>query len=320
MYNYLNLKNIKGNVLIKITEQQLVQLVEQSLDLVLLVNPTDLLVLYVNKQGAEELGILPDDLIGKNVLELLPDLTEVELGAIFEGVMHSETGETLVTSVKDLLNFEHDFEFKLKKVNIDGADYLLANGRDVSERMALNDQIQELLAVAQTELQAKGKDSKTGLLDTEAFLTELNKLASSLGSANLGRLTLLVLEIKNLVNINQDYGHNIGDKVLAHISKLLVHLVGSEAISGRYSGRKLAVILPNKGMQDGLMLAEKLTRAFSKLAYKEYASLRVQTSIGAGEIPQSAAADLIMNKAIENLSKANTNVSHEIHRLGLLAV
>lgn len=306
--------------MIKISEQQLVQLVEQSLDLVLLVNPEDLHILYVNKQGAEELGILPDDLIGRKALELLTDLTDIELSAIFESVIYSEYGETLVTAVKDLLGFEHDFEFKLKKVNIDGDEYLLANGRDISERMAINDEMQTLLAEAQTEIQIKGKDAKTGLLGTEAFLQELDNLSSNLGGSSIGRLTLLILEIKNLVNINQDYGQNIGDKVLSHVSKLLVHLAGEDIIAGRYSGRKLGIIMPNKGMQDGLMLAEKLTRGFSKLAYKEYASLRVHTSIGAGEIPEPASAGLIMNKAIETLSKANTNVRHEIHRLGLLAV
>lgn len=306
--------------MIKISEQQLVQLVEQSLDLVLLINPNDLMLLYVNKQGAEELGILPEDLIGKQALELLADLTSIELNAIFEGVLHSETGETLVTSVKDLLNFEHDFEFKLKKVNIDGNDYLLANGRDISERMAINDEMHELLAEAQTQAQTKNKDTKTGLLNKEAFLRELDSFASNLGSDKLGRLTLLVLEIKNLVAINQEYGQNIGDKILAHTSKLLVHLAGESVVCGRYSGRKLAIILPNKGMQDGLLLAEKLTRGFSKLTYKEYASLRVHTSIGAGEIPEPASAELLMNKAVENLTKANTNVRHEIHRLGLLAI
>lgn len=321
--------------MIKITEQQLVQLVEQSLDLVLLINPGDLLVLYVNKQGAEELGIHPDNLYGKSVLSILPDLTDVELNAIFENILQTDENETLVTVVKDLLGFEHDFEFRLKKAYIDGNEYLLANGRDISERLAMTNEIQSMLAEVQVELEEiqkdmnKDRDEKTksssnlilnNLLSPEELVAKLSDVSSKLGTEEMGRLTLLILEIKNMAAIHQEYGKNISDKVYTHVCRLTLHLSGDSVFVGRHSARKLGIVMPNKGMQDGLTLAEKLTRGFSRLAYKEYPSLRISTSIGSGEIPQPGNAKDLLEKAVQDLSKANTTVGHEIHRLGLITI
>lgn len=302
----------------KISEQHIAQLLEQSLDLMLLIDPADLKLLFVNQHGAEMLKLERDKLLDQATPTLLPELSGPELEAMIELIIETDptAGETLVTVVRDGVGDDRDFEFRLKKVLIDDKPFIMANGRDVSERVAVTDQVQTMLADAQMESQ---QDTTTHLFQRETFLQIFRELMEQLGQGDL-RLSLMILDLKNLHLINQEYGQAVGDKVLAHVGKLMHHVARPDDVGARFSGRKLCMLLPHSGQQDALVLAEKITRALSRMQYSEFPNLRVHSSIGVAELPEPGEAELLIDKAISLLRDAHTEVKHEIHRLGLVSL
>lgn len=303
----------------KISEQEIAHILQQSLDLVLVLDPADLKLLFINDHGSSWLGYPPDSLIGESPLIFMPELTSAELEGILDNLRMLDEGEgaTLVTPVRRNLGIAHDFEFRLQLIDSDGRHFILASGRDIAERVAVTDQVHNLLADAQIESR---QDKTTALYQRDAFLQVFRELLDQVGPNGL-RLALVTIDMKNLHEINDQFGQSIGDRVLRNMGSLLQHCVSRDDICARFSGRKLCILMPGKGQQDGLLLAERINKALSKVKYSEFPTLRIHSSIGVAELPERDEPELLLEKVITRMRELKTpEMAHEVHRLGLVSL
>lgn len=72
------------------------------------------------------------------------------------------------------------------------------------------------------------------------------------------KLSLLMLDLDHFKNINDQYGHNTGDKVLTIVSKILKHSLRSIDVVTRYGGEEFSIMLPETDIQSATVVAEKL--------------------------------------------------------------
>jgi diguanylate cyclase (GGDEF)-like protein/PAS domain S-box-containing protein len=305
--------------LAKISEKEIAHILQQSLDLVLVIDPSDRSLLFVNEHGAAWLGLGVDELLAKGPFTFLPELTDAELEGILENLQYLDQGEgmTLVTPVRRSLGTDHDFEFRMQLLDYEGRSYVVANGRDIAERVAVTDKVHNLLADAQIESR---QDKTTHLYQRDAFLQVFRELLDQVGPNGL-RLTLVAIDMKNLHEINEQFGQSIGDRVLKNMGSLLQHCAGRDDICARFSGRKLCILLPNKGQQDGLQLADKISKALSKVKYSEFPTLRIHSSVAVAELPEPGEPELLLDKVISRMRELkNKEVAHEIHRFGLVSL
>lgn len=79
-------------------------------------------------------------------------------------------------------------------------------------------------------------DSMTKILNHRSFERSTNQILKSKG-------TLLVIDIDNFKNINDSYGHDIGDKVLISFAHILKTVCRKKDIVGRIGGDEFAVFL-----------------------------------------------------------------------------
>ena len=303
----------------RISEQEVTRILQQSLDLVLILDPGDLTLMFVNEHGANWLGYTAADLMDKLPIEFMPEMSAAELEGILENLRLLDEGEgtVLVTPVRRSIGRDHDFEFRLHLIEVDGREFVLANGRDIAERVAVTDEVHSLLADAQTESR---QDKTTRLYQRDAFLQIFRDLIKEVGPDGL-RLALVVIDMKNLHEINAEFGQSVGDRVLRNMGNLLRHAADREDICARFSGRKLCILMPGKGQNDGLMLAEKINRALSKVKYSEFPALRIHTSIGVAELPEPNEPELLLGKVINKMRELKTpELAQEVHRLGLLTL
>ncbi|SFB88588.1 diguanylate cyclase (GGDEF) domain-containing protein [Marinospirillum celere] len=303
----------------KISEQEIAHILQQSLDLVLVLDPRDRSLLFINEHGAAWLGKTVDELMEQGPFSFLPELTDGELEGILENLQYIDIGEgmTLVTPVRRSIGSDHDFEFRIQLLDFEGRSYVVANGRDIAERVAVTDQVHNLLADAQIESR---QDKTTHLYQRDAFLQLFRELIDQVGPSGL-RLTLLAIDMKNLHEINEQFGQSIGDRVLKNMGSLLQHCAGRDDICARFSGRKLCVLMPNKGQHDGLQIAEKISKALGKVKYSEFPTLRIHSSVGVAELPEPGEPDLLLDKVISRMRELkNPDIAHEVHRLGLVSL
>lgn len=73
-------------------------------------------------------------------------------------------------------------------------------------------------------------------------------------------LQLIILDIDNFKNVNDTYGHLIGDQVICEVAANLRQLLRPNDMMARYGGEEFTVLLPTTQMSDALMIAERLRK------------------------------------------------------------
>ena len=108
------------------------------------------------------------------------------------------------------------------------------------------------------------RDSLTGLYNHSHFQETLAHLCA-LSLRSMRPLSLLFIDVDHFKQINDGFGHTMGDQVLRELGWLLDSQQGSgrgiarsSDFSARYGGEEFAVILPDTSMDGALSAAERL--------------------------------------------------------------
>lgn len=75
-----------------------------------------------------------------------------------------------------------------------------------------------------------------------------------------GSLSLILLDVDDFKQINDTYGHNVGDRVLRSLSKLIASNIRESDFFGRWGGEEFLIVTPNTNKEKAAILAEKLRR------------------------------------------------------------
>jgi len=127
--------------------------------------------------------------------------------------------------------------------------------RDITQRKELE---QELKTMAQ-------EDPLTGLLNRRSFFgrmdAELDRV-DRYGSI----LSFLMIDLDHFKQVNDNYGHQAGDRVLEEFGKNLRDLIRSCDIAGRLGGEEFGILLPGADLPMAASMAERLRSAWENTA------------------------------------------------------
>lgn len=122
-------------------------------------------------------------------------------------------------------------------------------------------------------------------------------------------LCVILLDIDHFKNINDTYGHLIGDDVLAQVATTLKKSVRNTDIVGRYGGEEFLVILPECDMAGALKIAEKVRAVIRMMEFT--AGISVSISAGVGEFIEISIDNLI-DQAEHALGEAKKNGRNQV--------
>lgn len=110
-------------------------------------------------------------------------------------------------------------------------------------------------------------DSLTGLWNRGAIMEFLRaQLAMSVRNSN--NLGLMMADIDHFKNINDTYGHSVGDSVLMHVAELMnLNLRASDWV-GRYGGEEFLIIASESPEKDVSRVAERLRLAIANNPFR----------------------------------------------------
>jgi diguanylate cyclase (GGDEF)-like protein len=103
-------------------------------------------------------------------------------------------------------------------------------------------------------------------------------------------LGLVMLDIDNFKLVNDRYGHQQGDEVLAAVASVLRDYSRDIDEPARYGGEELAVVLPQTESEGAARLAERMREAVERLRVSSAGNgkLAITASFGVASIPDSA--------------------------------
>ncbi len=73
-------------------------------------------------------------------------------------------------------------------------------------------------------------------------------------------LCVLMYDIDHFKTVNDNYGHDEGDKVLVNITKIVKKTLRDIDVFGRYGGEEFIVILPNTSLKDAQNLSQRIRK------------------------------------------------------------
>ncbi|MGW8394348.1 sensor domain-containing diguanylate cyclase [Pseudoduganella sp. HUAS MS19] len=179
-------------------------------------------------------------------------------------------------------------------------------------------------AMALFELRAKEKALQASMdeLETLATTDELTGLHNRRSLMNRLRfevartrrfrtpLSAVTLDVDRFKHINDEFGHQLGDAVLAAIGRLVRENIRVIDVAGRYGGEELCILLPNTPLAGARKFAETLRWRIEAQVHSAGArTVAVTASLGVGSFNHMDIddAEMLLKQADAALYRAKAN-------------
>lgn len=157
-------------------------------------------------------------------------------------------------------------------------------------------------------------DALTGLPNRRLF-NERIKLEISRSQRNDQKIGIMLFDLDHLKNINDSYGHNVGDLLLQAVAQRLLGLLRKSDTVARMGGDEFLLILPEMNQQeDAILTAERILSALSTPFHLDSYEVRITTSIGIAFFPDDGVdANSLIKKADISMYKAKEKGGNVYH-------
>jgi diguanylate cyclase (GGDEF)-like protein len=145
-------------------------------------------------------------------------------------------------------------------------------------------------------------DGLTGLLNRRAMLEMLEQAAARLKPGDTG-LSLIVADIDNFKRINDEFGHDAGDRVLTAVASRLREIGGDPQHVARWGGEEFLVLMPGVRMAAACQRAEAMRRDVAQ-THIDGGNLRVTLSLGVAELGAEEDLDACLRRCDQALYRA----------------
>ncbi|OMP93766.1 GGDEF domain-containing protein [Raoultella terrigena] len=116
-----------------------------------------------------------------------------------------------------------------------------------------------------TQMQ-NGKDALTSLLNRR-YLPVVLKHEVTLAIEYERPMTVAIVDIDHFKEINDSWGHQVGDRAIKHVADLLGDNIRSSDYIFRYGGEEFLLVLVETGAHEAHVLLERLRKNISQLAF-----------------------------------------------------
>ncbi|WP_137130150.1 diguanylate cyclase [Rhizobium sp. FY34] len=254
-WRYQTLANIRNNSMLQRREAEFELLAEASADLIERLTP-DGIREYASPASRQILGLAPETLIGRSVLDFVPpqekalaktSLERLQEGATLQRVLirydHPEGRETWLETTLSRLN--------TRKL---GPSAIVSITRDVTPQKQRYDELNTLAST----------DPLTGLANRRSFDRRLDELVAD-AHLNAAGFSLLIVDADRFKLYNDTYGHASGDACLKAIAAGIAQSVRRADLAARYGGEEFAVLMPMTDVAGAKLVAEKIRQKIASL-------------------------------------------------------
>lgn len=295
----------------ELAHSQIKSLVENSSEGIISIDLTHNIVLF-NPAAEEIFQYKKEDVLGQPLTMLLPDSAHQhhhEHVATFGG--GKESHSRLMTSRSEVQGKRKDgslfdAEASISKSSVDGITYFTAFIRDITDRRKAEEEIRRLAMI----------DSLTGLANRHHFETLFKEAIAYTHRFPSNKISLLLLDLDLFKQVNDTYGHAIGDALLIQVADILRDNVREVDTVGRFGGDEFSILL--QGMEtneQAAMVAEKLIKALSVPLSIEGHDIEIGVSIGITFCPEFGMESEELFRQADNMMYASKEAGRNTYKI-----
>jgi diguanylate cyclase (GGDEF)-like protein len=129
------------------------------------------------------------------------------------------------------------------------------------------------------------KDALTGLANRRFLETNINPLTAGIRRRN-STMGVLMCDLDFFKQVNDEYGHDVGDQVLKTLAVIIQEAVRGSDIVIRYGGEEFLILLMDCEIEKAIEVAEKIRTAVEEQLFRvDDISIRKTLSIGVSIYP-----------------------------------
>jgi len=181
------------------------------------------------------------------------------------------------------------------------------------------DHLEDIVQERTAELQRLAiTDSLTGVFNRRHLLI-LGEQALEQARRYQRPLAALMIDIDHFKQINDRYGHAVGDEALKKLAECLQSNLRAADILGRYGGEEFVVLMPETDLETARRIAERLCEGIRALTIEtEHAPIHFTTSIGVAvfDDARDATVDSLIQRADQAMYAAKQAGRNQVFALG----
>jgi diguanylate cyclase (GGDEF)-like protein/PAS domain S-box-containing protein len=254
------------------TKQQLkllAQAIEQMDDLVRITDKKGIIT-YVNDALVAHTGYKHSELIGKKI--------GIFKSGYHDKIFYKELWETIlagqifravfVNIKKDKQTYYEEETITPIMDNNHQIQHFVATSKDITDRVKMEEKLQRLAIT----------DELTSIYNRYKINQEIDiEIARAKRYKN--SFSLIMIDIDNFKNVNDTYGHDMGDYVLQELSAVILKLIRESDRFGRWGGEEFMIIAPNIEKEQVMQLGNKLKDVIATHTFKNVKQVTISLGI-----------------------------------------
>lgn len=236
------------------------------------------------------------------------------LAEIFETQKDFETAlkhHQLFHSIKETV-FNEDSAKRLMGLQVSHQVESARKDADIQylKNIELKREIEERKFAQEALAKLAGLDSLTGVLNRREFFNlGENEVARAVQSGQ--PLAAILLDLDRFKNINDTFGHAVGDQVLIAATRTIRDSLRQGEMIGRYGGDEFVILLPGSTLEHGSQIAERLLEKLAnQLVPTKKGAIPITASMGIAELTQA------VQKTLDELLELADQALYEAKRAG----
>jgi len=201
-----------------------------------------------------------------------------------------------------------------KAYDLGGTDYITKPFRAkellsrIKKELKYNDMVKELKMLASTDPMTK--------LYNRRYFTEISAHTLDLMKREKENLSIIMLDIDKFKNINDIYGHQMGDEVIITLANKLIQHQRKSDIICRYGGDEFVILLPNTSVDGASVLVQKTIEDIESLtiSFPLNKDIKFTLSVGVSQVDleNESTIELALKRADNALYDAKTSGRNKV--------